>query len=139
LSASPFAMLYLLQLFPIRLIGAPAERSRAGTKETLRITMRKQLNHRRSKEITLPVERGKGTKFMLGRGSTLRRTLVHAWAFQVGIPVDMETLPRDASGIGPKAFVVRAAKATTSNLAYKCFTAWKEVSGPFSIRAEGTI
>ena len=51
----------------------------------------------------------------------------------------LELLPGATSGIGPKVFVVRDAKATTSNLAYKCFTAWKEVSGPFSIRAEGTI
>jgi hypothetical protein len=35
----------------------------------------------------------------------------------------METLPGEASGIRPKVFVVRDAKATTSNLAYKCFTA----------------
>jgi hypothetical protein len=48
-------------------------------------------------------------------------------------------VPEEVTGIGPKVFVVRDAKATTSNLSYKCFTAGKEVSGPFSIRAEGTI
>jgi hypothetical protein len=43
------------------------------------------------------------------------------------------------TGIHSKAFVVRAAKASTSNPLYKCFTAWKEVRVPFSIKAEGTI
>jgi hypothetical protein len=101
--------------------------------------MRKQLNYRRSREITLPVERGKSTKFLVGGGFDAEAHHGACPAFQVGISVRMETLPREVSGIGPKVFVVRGAKATTSNPVYKCFTAWKEVSGPFSIRAEGTI
>jgi hypothetical protein len=43
------------------------------------------------------------------------------------------------NGISSKVFVVRAAKATTSNPLYKCFTAWKDVRVPFSIKGEGTI
>jgi hypothetical protein len=61
------------------------------------------------------------------------------YRFKLGFSVLQMQVPEEVTGIGPKVFVVRGAKATTSNLSYKCFTAWKEVSGPFSIRAEGTI
>ena len=59
--------------------------------------------------------------------------------FKLGFSVHQGQLAGQTDGVVPKVFIVRSAKVTTSNRFYKCFTAWKDVSGPFSIRAEGTI
>jgi hypothetical protein len=56
-----------------------------------------------------------------------------------GVNVSIRDFPKGLGGIVPKVFVVRDARATTSIQLYKCFTAWKDVRVPFSIRAEGTI
>lgn len=75
----------------------------------------------------------------MDRLSEMMRLLDARALFQFGIPAIHQELGEGLSGITPKVFVVRAPKATTSNPLYKCFTAWKDVRVPFSIRAEGTI
>jgi hypothetical protein len=79
------------------------------------------------------IQRGKNMKLKSREGVNLMPYRYY------GVNVSIRNSPNGLGGIVPKVFVVRDARATTSIPLYKCFTAWKDVRVPFSIRAEGTI